>query len=127
LMIFDNSDNPDLDLWKFFPVCSHGNIFIRSQNKACIKYAPENFYRVEEMSNEESFSVLLKASHRFHLSEAEHAAARELIRELSHLALAIVQAGGYLNHHQHVKFCQYLESFKQDKSRYLRKISVRFR
>ncbi|KNZ76408.1 Nephrocystin-3 [Termitomyces sp. J132] len=124
LIIFDNADDPDLDLWKFFPMCSHGNIIITSRNRACIKYAPENFYQVGEMLDEDSLSVLLKASLRCNLSEAEHAAAKELVQELGNLALAIVQAGGYLHYHQHVKFNQYLENYKKDKPKYLRQVKT---
>ncbi|KAG6872178.1 hypothetical protein C0995_012312, partial [Termitomyces sp. Mi166 len=93
LMIFDNADDPDLDLWKFFPVCSHGNILITSRNEACTKYASEHFYKVGEMTNEDSLAILFKTSTRVSLSESEHAAAQDLVQELGHLALAIVQAG----------------------------------
>ncbi|KAG5352068.1 hypothetical protein C0989_003993 [Termitomyces sp. Mn162] len=94
------------------------------KNRACIKYAPENFYQVGEMLDEDSLSVLLKASLRCNLSEAEHAAAKELVQELGNLALAIVQAGGYLHYHQHVKFNQYLENYKKDKPKYLRQVKT---
>ncbi|KAG5334087.1 hypothetical protein C0989_004381 [Termitomyces sp. Mn162] len=124
LMIFDNADDPDLDLWKFFPACSHGNIIITSRNKACIKYAPGNFYKVGEMSNEDSLSILLKASHRLNLLEDEHAAAKELVQELGYLALAIVQAGGYLHYNQHVKIDEYVENYKKDKLKYLAQVKI---
>ncbi|KAG6898925.1 hypothetical protein C0995_007750, partial [Termitomyces sp. Mi166 len=124
VMIFDNADDSDLDLWKFFPVCSHGNVLITSRNEACTKYAFENFYKVGEMTNEDSLAVLFKASTRVNVSESEHAAAQDLVEELSHLALAIVQAGGYLHHNRHVKFFQYLDSYKSNKPKYLAQIKV---
>ncbi|KAG5351242.1 hypothetical protein C0989_007302 [Termitomyces sp. Mn162] len=119
LMIFDNADDPDLDLWQFFPVCSHGNILITSRNEACTRYGHEHCYKVGNMTVEDSLSILLKASHRSNLSASEHTVAKELVQELGCLALAIVQTGGYLNYNKHVKFDQYLENYKQNKPRYL--------
>ncbi|KAG6871400.1 hypothetical protein C0995_005004, partial [Termitomyces sp. Mi166 len=118
------ADDPDLDLWKFFPVCSHGNILITSQNEACTKYASENFYKVGEMTNEDSLAVLFKASTRINVFKSEHAAAQDLVEELGHLALAIVQAGGYLHHNWHIKFSQYLDQYKRNKPKYLAQIKV---
>ncbi|KNZ71999.1 Nephrocystin-3, partial [Termitomyces sp. J132] len=124
LMIFDNADDPDLDLWQFFPVCSHGNILITSRNEACTRYGPEHCYKVGNMTVEDSLSILLKASHRSNLSASEHTVAKKLVQELGCLALAIVQTGGYLNYNRHVKFYQYLENYKQNKSRYLGQVKT---
>ncbi|KAG5349024.1 hypothetical protein C0989_006519, partial [Termitomyces sp. Mn162] len=79
---------------------------------------------IGKMLDEDSLSILFKASLRFNSSEAEHAAAKELVQELGNLALAIVQAGGYLHYHQHVKFHQYLENYKKDKPKYLAQVKT---
>ncbi|KNZ77062.1 Nephrocystin-3 [Termitomyces sp. J132] len=119
LMIFDNADDPKVDLWKFIPNCSHGNILITSRNEQSKKYARKNFIKVGEMSDEDSLAILFEASQRHNASDHEHAIAKELVQELGHLALAIVQAGSYLYLNQHVGFSQYLENIKENKSRYL--------
>ncbi|KAG5340132.1 hypothetical protein C0989_002752 [Termitomyces sp. Mn162] len=119
LMIFDNADDPKVDLWKFIPNCSHGNILITSRNEQSKKYARKNFIKVGEMSDEDSLAILFEASQRHNASDHEHAIAKELVQELGHLALAIVQAGSYLYLNQHVDFSQYLENIKENKSRYL--------
>ncbi|KAG6867062.1 hypothetical protein C0993_007129 [Termitomyces sp. T159_Od127] len=116
LMIFDNADDPDIDLNAFFPACNHGNIIITSRNEASKVYAPENHYKVREMSNEDSLAVFYKASQR---PKTEQAAANQLIKELGYVALAIVQAGRYLLYNEHIEVKQYLESYKKDKPKYM--------
>ncbi|KAG6876932.1 hypothetical protein C0993_012014, partial [Termitomyces sp. T159_Od127] len=116
LMLFDSADNPNLDLYEFFPICKHANIFITSRNEASKLYAPNNHYKIQEMTSEDSLAVFYKASKR---SKTEEAAVKELVKELGFLALAIVQAGSYLLYNQHIEVKQYLESYKKDMPRYL--------
>ncbi|KAG6874873.1 hypothetical protein C0993_011818, partial [Termitomyces sp. T159_Od127] len=66
------------------------------------------------MTLEDSLAVFYKASQR-----DEEEAAKELVQGLGFLALAIVQAGSYLLHNQHIGVKQYLESYKKDMPRYL--------
>ncbi|KAG6867037.1 hypothetical protein C0993_007350, partial [Termitomyces sp. T159_Od127] len=93
LVIFDNADDHKINLQAFFPDCKHGNILITSRNEASKIYAIENHYKIGEMSPEDSLAVFYKASKR---SESEETTAKELVKELGYLALAIVQAGSYL-------------------------------
>ncbi|KAG6884210.1 hypothetical protein C0993_000404 [Termitomyces sp. T159_Od127] len=118
LMVFDNADDLELDLHEFFPCCNHGNILITSRNEACSMYSPDNHYKIEEMTCEDSLAVFYKASQR---SKDEEAAANELVQELGYLALAIVQAGSYLYHNKHIQVKEYIESYKEDMVRYLDK------
>ncbi|KAG6895183.1 hypothetical protein C0992_002722 [Termitomyces sp. T32_za158] len=119
LMIFDNADDPDLNLQEFFPPCSHGNILITSRNEASKIYAPKNNDKIVEMSSDDSLEVFYKASQR---EKNEQEAAKELVKELGYLALAIVQAGSYLLYNPHIGVKQYLENYKKDKPRnYIKK------
>ncbi|KAG6875498.1 hypothetical protein C0992_003580 [Termitomyces sp. T32_za158] len=116
LMIFDNADDPNIDLHKFFPDCSHGNILITSRNERSMMYATKSHQKIAEMTLEDSLAVFYKASHR---AKDEQEAAIELVKELGFLALAIVQAGSYLLYNPHITVKQYLQSYKKDVSRYL--------
>ncbi|KNZ72722.1 Nephrocystin-3 [Termitomyces sp. J132] len=119
LIIFDNADDPDVDLQDFFPDCSHGNILITCRNEASRMYAQKNYYKIGEMSVEDSLAVFYKTSQR---RNTEEVAAQELVQELGYLALAIVQAGSYLFHNPYMKISQYLQEYKEDKSRYLKEV-----
>ncbi|KAG6884962.1 hypothetical protein C0993_007003 [Termitomyces sp. T159_Od127] len=121
LMIFDNADDPDMDLNEFFPACSHGNILITSRNEASKIYAPENHDKIREMSSEDSLAVFYKASQRL---KTEETAAKELVKELGYLALAIVQAGSYLLLNQHIEIKQYLESFRIDRKKCMEEVGT---
>ncbi|KAG6880092.1 hypothetical protein C0992_006366 [Termitomyces sp. T32_za158] len=119
LMIFDNTDDPDMNLHEFFPDCSHGNILITSRNEESKIYAPENHQKIAEMTLEDSLAVFYKTSRR---AKNEQEAAMELVKELSLLPLAIIQAGNYLFHNQYIEVKQYLERYKKDMPRYLAEI-----
>ncbi|KAG6877306.1 hypothetical protein C0993_008687 [Termitomyces sp. T159_Od127] len=119
LLIFDNADDPKINLQPFFPDCKHGNILITSRNDASKIYAPNNHYKIGGMSPEDSLAVFYKASQR---SESEETAANELVEELGYLALAIVRAGSYLLINGHKTIKQYLEDCRKDMSRYMTEI-----
>ncbi|KAG6867134.1 hypothetical protein C0993_006438, partial [Termitomyces sp. T159_Od127] len=119
LMIFDNADDPDINLLEYLPNCNHGNILITSRNSASNIYAPQNHYKVDKMTLEDSLAVFYKASQR---STDEEEAAKELVKELGFLAFAIVQVGIYLLHNEDIGVKQYLESYKKDRSRYVANI-----
>ncbi|KAG9125018.1 hypothetical protein FRC07_009303 [Ceratobasidium sp. 392] len=100
LMVFDNADDPALDLPSFFPSGDHGSILVttrisqlalraQGQNPAC---------NIHQMDGDEALELLLKTAGREgeQLLELEHDAAIRLLQEFGYLALAIVHAGAYI-------------------------------
>ncbi|KAG8696487.1 hypothetical protein FRC09_008481 [Ceratobasidium sp. 395] len=98
LMVFNNADNTSLDLQRFFPSCSHGNIIITTRNRQMIVMAQkEAHHQVSGLSCEDALQLLLK------VSEAKgkvRAAGIALVEKLGYFALAIVQAAAYIRVHE---------------------------
>lgn len=84
LVIFDNADDPAVDLRAFFPKCPHGKILITTRNRdmAGLGGGSGSDYQVSGMSPADSLELLLKAAdmHEQDLSEAELAVAKTLIK-----------------------------------------------
>ena len=59
LLLFDNADDPMLNLGAFFPRCSHGNILITSRNHETCIHAPGFKYKVASMTPEDARDLLL--------------------------------------------------------------------
>ena len=60
LLVFDNADNIDLKLNKFFPLCSSGNILITTRNRELRHYtAKEADAEVKGMDLEDAKNLLL--------------------------------------------------------------------
>jgi hypothetical protein len=59
LLLFDNADDTTLNLFQFFPSCSHGNILITSRNRETIIHAPGFNYHVGSMTPEDARDLLL--------------------------------------------------------------------
>ncbi|KAG6868068.1 hypothetical protein C0993_007801 [Termitomyces sp. T159_Od127] len=79
---------------------------------------PENHYKIENMTLEDSLALFYKVSHR---EKDEQEAVKELVQELDYLASSIIQAGSHLLYNQYIEVKEYLESYKKDKLRYLAK------
>jgi len=61
LLLFDNADEPNIDLNKFFPPCKHGNIIITTRNPGLCVYAGANTH-VDNMEEEDAAVLLLKTA-----------------------------------------------------------------
>jgi len=60
LLFFDNADNVDLKLKKFFPLCSSGNILITTRNRELRHYTDKDADAdVKGMDLEDAKSLLL--------------------------------------------------------------------
>ena len=111
LLVFDNADDPGLNLRLYLPRCSHGNILITSRNGKTCFHGPQSCH-VSDMSPKDARDLLLKIAHLEHNNENEALAtaivkvtlvilvwrvnAITIVQELGHLALAVVQAGAYI-------------------------------
>ena len=60
LLLFDNADDPNLNLSKFFPSCDHGNILITSRNREICIHAPHSNCKVGEMTPEDARGLLFE-------------------------------------------------------------------
>ncbi|KAG9120847.1 hypothetical protein FRC07_003496 [Ceratobasidium sp. 392] len=100
LMVFDNADDPSLDIRNFFPSGDHGSILVttRISQLALLAQGSEPEGNVLSMDPGEALELLLKTARLrdAELSEDERNAAISLLQELGHLALAIVHAGAYI-------------------------------
>ena len=59
LLLFDNADDITVNLSKFFPSCSHGNILITSRNYETRIHAPNFNYNVASLTPEDARDLLL--------------------------------------------------------------------
>ncbi|KAJ7731784.1 P-loop containing nucleoside triphosphate hydrolase protein [Mycena metata] len=93
LLFFDNADDPNPNLNKFLPKCGHGNIIITSRNPELRIYGSNS--QVSDMEENEAVTLLLKSAAQ-EVSPMNEKLAAEIVKALSYLPLAIVQAGAFI-------------------------------
>ncbi|KAJ6488928.1 P-loop containing nucleoside triphosphate hydrolase protein, partial [Mycena sanguinolenta] len=97
LLFFDNADNPQINLNRFFPKCNHGNIIVTSRNPGLKAYGA--YSQVSDMKATDSVALLLKCAGQ-ETSPANKLLAAKIVKassfELAYLPLAIVQAGAFI-------------------------------
>ncbi|KAG8764149.1 hypothetical protein FRC12_008245, partial [Ceratobasidium sp. 428] len=101
LMVFNNADNTSLDLQRYFPASSHGDVLITTRNRQMINIAGEirtgvkAECQISGMQAEDAKELLLRASG-IPLDDDIDGYGAILVEELGYLALAIIQAGAYI-------------------------------
>jgi Tetratricopeptide repeat len=121
LVLFDNADDPDVNLRKFLPFCSHGNVIITTRNAACRLYAPNSNYLVSEMDPDDAVDLLLTSA-MIEPSQENRSLAYSIVKELGYLALAITQVGAYISHS--CSLTEYLSIYHENRAEVLRKHAV---
>ncbi|KAJ7847141.1 hypothetical protein B0H14DRAFT_2357336 [Mycena olivaceomarginata] len=133
LLLFDNADDPEIDLNQFFPKCSHGNIIITTRNPALRVYGAHAL--VSNMGEEEAVKLLLQSAAQQYSPINERFAA-EIVKvcwylplsilshcssswELGYLPLAIIQAGAFISESGAID--TYLPLYKENRAQLLRK------
>ena len=98
LMIFDNADDPDLDLSRYFPVGARGTILITTRNPECRHHAPTgSSWELRGMAVEEAIVLILKMSGVDDVSDPRiRDMAKQVVLALECLALAVAQAGAVI-------------------------------
>ncbi|KAJ7888007.1 hypothetical protein B0H13DRAFT_2277447 [Mycena leptocephala] len=96
ILLFDNADNPSINLFNFFPKCTHGNIIITSRNPQLAVHGPRSHSRVGDMNETDAIDLLLLSAVKEKTIESAQSAS-EIVKELSCLPLAIIQAGAYIS------------------------------
>ncbi|KAN0067442.1 hypothetical protein V8E54_014532 [Elaphomyces granulatus] len=96
LLIIDNADNPDMDISTIFPVGNRGSILITTRNPRCTIHASAGSHELGEMGLEDGVKLFLRAANVEETSSELIQDARAIVKLLGCLALAIVQAGAYV-------------------------------
>ncbi|KAJ6545997.1 hypothetical protein DFH09DRAFT_1282001 [Mycena vulgaris] len=94
LLFFDNADNPQINLNKFFPHGKHGNILITSRNPRLRAYAGSHSL-VSDMEEPDAVALLLKSCAE-EITPRNKELATDIVKALSYLPLAIIQAGAFI-------------------------------
>jgi myo-inositol-hexaphosphate 3-phosphohydrolase len=61
LVVFDNADDPSINLQDFIPECDHGNIIVTSRNPGLCVYAGSDSL-VSDMEEQDAVALLLKSA-----------------------------------------------------------------
>ncbi|KAJ7825731.1 P-loop containing nucleoside triphosphate hydrolase protein [Mycena olivaceomarginata] len=116
LLVFDNADDVQLDISKFFPRCTFGNILITTRNQELCIHASAGS-RVSDMEPEDAKALLLQLAYRGRSDKQEKLNSDEqeklavaIVKELHCFALAVSQAGGYI--HARGKLSGYLKLYQ---------------
>lgn len=119
LLIFDNVDDPAIDLRQFFPQCDHGAIIVTTRNRDLAQLATTMHWQLGPMTDDEAVDVLLRSAHRpLPPTTKDAEIALGIVRGLGHLPVALVQAGSY-SFRMHC-FERYLDLYNSNRSKLLR-------
>ncbi|KAJ7260256.1 hypothetical protein C8J57DRAFT_1720203 [Mycena rebaudengoi] len=119
LLIFDNADDPKLNLFNFFPQSTRGNILITSRNPQLRVHAPAAHHRISDLEEETAVQLLLSSAAEPATSENEMLAA-DIVKVLHCFPLAVVQAGAYIAKTGSLR--RYLSQYDQNQARLLSKV-----
>ncbi|GLB39640.1 hypothetical protein LshimejAT787_0701500 [Lyophyllum shimeji] len=116
LVLFNNADDVKLNLFEFFPPCSHGNILITTRNPELSIHAPDASIEITDLEPEEAKDLLLTmaAPNKMVTGSAQDQAAA-IAKELFYHPLAVVQAGAYIAKHHNLS--SYLELYRKNRRR----------
>ncbi|KAJ7715193.1 hypothetical protein B0H16DRAFT_509940 [Mycena metata] len=114
VLLFDNADDPKINLNDFLPKCNHGNIIITSRNPELRNYGAHTV--VSDMEEADAMTLLLRRANK-KSSEENLKHATEIVKELYYLPLAIVQAGGFISKSEDLE--GYLALYHSNRARLL--------
>jgi hypothetical protein len=78
LLFYDNADDPKINLNRFIPQCTHGNIIITTRNPTLRSYAGAHF-AVSDMEQTDAVALLLKSAAQ-DISPASEGLAAEIVK-----------------------------------------------
>ncbi|KAJ7703541.1 hypothetical protein B0H17DRAFT_893298, partial [Mycena rosella] len=115
LLFLDNADDPKIDLNKYFPQCNHGNVIITSRNPGLCVYASSHS-AVSDMEESDAVNLLLRSAAQA-TTNPHKVVAAEIVKVLSYLPLAIIQAGAFISKSGNLD--SYLALYATNKARLL--------
>lgn len=121
LVIFDNADDPDMDLSPYMPAGKGKHFVITSRNPTRAILGPDSSHEVGKLDPSDSIKLLLSTC-RYPDTDANRTYAGEITVALHHHSLAIVQAGGYILKNR--RLSQYLSILKRKRDQLLSKKHV---
>ncbi|KAJ7813412.1 P-loop containing nucleoside triphosphate hydrolase protein [Mycena olivaceomarginata] len=128
LLFFDNADDVQLDISKFFPCCTFGNILITTRNQELCIHATASS-RVSDMELEDAKDLLLQLAYQGRSNKQEKLSSDEqeklavaIVKELHCFALAISQAGGYI--HARGKLSGYLKLYQSHRDKLMQRAEI---
>ncbi|KAG8825239.1 hypothetical protein FRC18_010349 [Serendipita sp. 400] len=123
-LIFDNADDPAMDITDYIPNCDHGVILITTRNPNLGNLSPDNHLPLDVMSKEEAVSALLSSAFgtRETPTVVQRDYAAQIVEQLGYLPVAVIQAGCYIKTQQ--CFDRYLQRLQANRSSVLRHHSI---
>ncbi|KIM20239.1 hypothetical protein M408DRAFT_308877 [Serendipita vermifera MAFF 305830] len=95
-LIYDNADDPNLRLKKYFPGCTKGTILITSRNRGVRDLTNTYHLELGKMGADDALAALEKAAYRrIPNPSKEMDDTKILMEKLGYLPLALVHAGSY--------------------------------
>ncbi|KAJ7139189.1 P-loop containing nucleoside triphosphate hydrolase protein [Mycena epipterygia] len=95
LLLFDNADNPKINLNNYFPNCNHGNILITSRNPGLCVYASSHS-PVSDMEETDAVNLLLRSAGQ-DTTDCNTVTSIPIVKMFYYLPLAIIQAGAFIS------------------------------
>lgn len=123
-LIFDNADDPSLNISTYFPVGDRGIILITTRNPNCEIHATVGSCELGQMATDEAVSLVLKTAGVRDLTDASiREAAKQVVLTLGCLALAIVQAGAVIRE-GHLRIDEYCDIYYRRREELLKQQAV---
>ncbi|KAJ7278527.1 hypothetical protein C8J57DRAFT_1577235 [Mycena rebaudengoi] len=119
LLIFDNADDPSINLFNYFPLSSSGNILITSRNPQLHVHAPDAHHHISDMEEEDAAWLLLASAVQPRTSVTENLA-RDIVKALYCFPLAVVQAGAFIARTGTLR--KYLALYEQNRAELLSRL-----
>ncbi|PBK94557.1 hypothetical protein ARMGADRAFT_965352 [Armillaria gallica] len=111
LLIFDNADDPNVELSKYIPRCNHGNIIITSRLTDQMA-SPGAYLDFSDLEQSDAVNLLLKHAHEdFDINNQQLAS--YIVDAFGCQALAVATAGAYIASTATCTLSNYLSLFKQ--------------
>ena len=119
LIIMDNADDSKIDYARYFPSGNRGNILMTTRIDRCSVHQTVGCKTFDKLEFDDAVTLLLKASgvEENQWKDSRHDAI-EVVRILAQHALAIIQAGAFINQHL-CKLKDYPQEFKRQRDRLL--------
>ncbi|KAJ7124271.1 hypothetical protein C8R44DRAFT_538891, partial [Mycena epipterygia] len=115
LLLFDNADDPKINMNNYFPQCDHGNILITSRNPGLCVYAGSHS-PVSDMEQTDAVDLLLRGAGQ-ETTDENRTIAGQIVKVLHYLPLAIIQAGAFIAKSGDLD--SYLALYEQNRARLL--------